>query len=231
MARPLRLTPPHIPLHVIQRGHDRNPAFFTDDDRRFYLALLYESAREHQLAVHAYVLMTNHVHLLATPASADALPRVMQAIGRRYVQYINTLHTRSGTLWEGRYKSSLVQRDSHLADCHVYIEMNPVRAGMVARPADHPWSSCRHYLGLATDPLIADSPVYLASAVTLGERAALHAERLARDLDPRITAHIRARTRGGGVIGNDRFRDEVEQMLGRRLPGRPRGRPRKENGV
>jgi putative transposase len=231
MARPLRLAVPGIAHHVIQRGHDRRPAFFHDDDRRFYLALLYETARCHGLAVHAYVLMTNHVHLLATPDTKDALAETVQAIGRKYVQYINTLHERTGTLWEGRYKSSLVQRDEHLAACHAYIELNPVRAGMVRDPSDYEWSSCRHYLGLRTDPVVKESPAYLAGGPGLADRVATHAALLRRGLDPRLAHRIRSRSRCGGVIGNDRFRDEVERMLGRRLPGHPRGRPRKENGV
>ena len=133
-----------VPLHIVQRGHNREPCFFDEQDYNAYLQWLGDAlAREH-CALHAYVLMTNHVHLLVTPASAGSIPRVIIAVGRRYVQYVNHSYRRTGTLWDSRYKSSLVQAETHLLLCQRYIELNPVRATMVADPAEYRWSSYRH---------------------------------------------------------------------------------------
>ncbi|WP_372016631.1 transposase [Pseudoxanthomonas sp. 10H] len=136
MPRPPRLDPPGIARHVVQRGNDRQPCFFADIDRQRYLQDLRKLALAHACQVHAYVLMTNHVHLLVTPAHAGALAVLMQALGRRYVRYVNDHYRRTGTLWEGRYKACLVDGDDHLLRCYRYIELNPVRAGMVADPVD-----------------------------------------------------------------------------------------------
>ena len=132
MARLPRLTVPGYPHHVIQRGNNRQPIVLDDADRRQLMDLMFEQARAHEVAVHAWVLMDNHFHLLLTPASAEGVPRMMQAVGRTYVRRFNNRHGRSGTLWEGRYKSTLVQAERHLLACMAYIELNPVRAGMVA---------------------------------------------------------------------------------------------------
>ena len=141
MARRPRLELPGIPLHVIQRGTNRSACFVGDGDRGLYLRCLREAARRHTCAVHAYVLMSNHVHLLVTPSSIGAVAATMQDVGRRYVRLFNQIHGRSGTLWEGRYKSSLIDSESYLLTCHRYIELNPVRAGLVNHPLEYPWSS------------------------------------------------------------------------------------------
>ena len=119
---------PDQPQHVIQRGNDRQAVFFTDEDREVYLAWLLAAARKHGCLLHAYVLMTNHMHLLATPARADSLPRMMQSLGRRYVRYLNDAHRRTGTLWEGRYRAAPIDSEAYLMTCSRYIELNPVRA-------------------------------------------------------------------------------------------------------
>jgi len=140
MPRRARLNLPDVPLHIVQRGNNRQPTFFSEDDYVFYLACLRESAERHSCDVHAYVLMTNHVHLLVTPYQPDGASRLMQSVGRRYVQYVNYTYRRTGTLWEGRFKASLVESESYLLTCYRYIELNPVRARMVEDPTEYRWS-------------------------------------------------------------------------------------------
>ncbi|HTH78359.1 MAG TPA: transposase, partial [Ramlibacter sp.] len=147
MARLPRLTVPGYPHHVIQRGNNRQALFVSKDDYEKLLALLEEFAKKFSVAIHAYVLMSNHFHLLATPESADGVPKMMQALGRSYVRYFNDRHQRTGTLWEGRYRSTLIQAERYLLACMVYIDLNPVRAGMAADPAEYPWSSYLYYVG------------------------------------------------------------------------------------
>lgn len=132
-----------VPLHIVQRGHNREPCFFTEQDYQSYLHWLGEALAESGCALHAYVLMTNHVHLLLTPTKAEAIPKLLISLGRRYVQYINRTYRRTGTLWDSRYKSSLVQAETYLLTCQRYIELNPVRAAMVEDPAHYRWSSYR----------------------------------------------------------------------------------------
>ena len=141
MPRRARLRFAGVPLHIIQRGNNRTACFFAEQDYRFYLHDLGELARRFECGVHAYALMTNHVHLLITPSATDSASLLMKHLGQRYVQYVNRVYRRSGTLWEGRFKSSLVQRQSYVLKCQRYIELNPVRAGMVPHPRDYPWSS------------------------------------------------------------------------------------------
>jgi putative transposase len=161
MPRKPRMYLPNIPCHVIQRGNNRSACFFTEADYRFYLNCVKDAAGKFQVAVHAYVLMTNHVHLLMTPVDRSGISKVMQSIVRRYVQYVNKTYKRSGTLWEDRHKASLVQAEDYLLVCHRYIEMNPVRAGMVNHPGDYPWSSYRHNAYCEPDGLVHYNPVYL----------------------------------------------------------------------
>ncbi len=141
MARLARYFVEGQPQHLIQRGNNREPIFVVDGDYRFYLKCLQEAAERHGCAIHAYVLMTNHTHLLATPETESSLPKTMQSVGRRYVQYFNFTYSRTGTLWEGRYKATVVDSEAYLLTCMRYIELNPVRAGMVEDPSNYPWSS------------------------------------------------------------------------------------------
>jgi putative transposase len=150
-----------VPQHVVQRGNDRQPCFYATEDYRRYLAGLRESAIRYGCSVHAYVLMTNHVHLLVTPSSAGAVSRMMQWLGRQYVGYINGRYRRTGTLWEGRYKSCLVDTERYLLTCYRYIELNPVRAAMVADPADYAWSSYRTNAQALPDKVVVPHAEYL----------------------------------------------------------------------
>lgn len=165
MPRKPRFTLPGIPQHIIQRGNNREPCFFAEEDYRRYLDDLAEVAEKHGCRIHAYVLMTNHVHLLMTPAREHSISDTMQALGRRYVYYINKTYRRTGTLWEGRYKASLIDTEAYLLTCMRYIELNPVRATMVEHPGEYQWSSYAANAQGTTNPRITPHPVYLAPAL------------------------------------------------------------------
>src|SRR6476661_53464 len=160
MARLPRLTLPGYPHHIVQRGNNRQPIFTSVADYERLLALLEEQSKRFKVAVHAYVLMSNHFHLLATPETAEGIPQMMQAVGRSYVRYFNDRHGRSGTLWEGRYRSTLIQAERYLLACMVYMDLNPVRAGIAASASDYPWSSHRHYTGAAQDRIVTPHPLF-----------------------------------------------------------------------
>jgi putative transposase len=227
MPRRPRIDVPGLPQHIVQRGIDRQACFFTDRDRAQYLADLREITLKLDCAVHAYVLMANHVHLLATPRVAGDVGRMMQALGRRYVRAVNDRYGRTGSLWEGRFKASLVESDRYLLACQRYIELNPVRAGIVADPRDYPWSSHRaHALG-APDPLLRSHPAYEALAHDAVGRCDAWRRMVATAVAPEEIDAIRFYLQRQQALGTDRFQQQVGAMLGRRAgPGRP-GRPRK----
>ncbi len=162
MPRKRRFFLPGVPVHVVQRGNNRQAVFFDDNDYRAYLDWLGRAAGEHRCSIHAYVLMTNHVHLLMTPADGQAISATLQALGRRFVPCINHSYRRTGTLWEGRFKASPVQQEGYLLACYRYIELNPVRAQMVDKPDDYPWSSYRVNALGEHNPLLSPHPLYLA---------------------------------------------------------------------
>lgn len=227
MPRQPRYLIPGIPQHVIQRGVDQQAVFFEPGDYGLYLRTLDKAAKQYECQIHAYVLMTNHTHLLVTPGSERSIPLVMQAIGRSYVQMLNKKYTRTGTLWAGRYRASLVQDDAYLMTCHKYIELNPVRAGLVSAPGDYPNSSYSHNAHGNFDKLITPHVLYESLAHTAKERRAAY-RRLFRDnLAPEMLSTIRDTTNSCLVLGNDCFRDQIEAMLGRSVRHRKNGRPRK----
>lgn len=225
MARKPRIDLPGVAQHVIQRGNDRQPCFFRDIDRLRYLQDLRELALAHQCQVHAYVLMTNHVHLLVTPAASRAIGHVMQSLGRRYVRYINDSYGRTGTLWEGRYKSHPVASDEHLLRCYRYIELNPVRAGMVATAGEYPWSSyARNALG-RPDPVVQPHACYLALASENARRQTIYRD-LVQVVCDEDTIRFAHHLHHQHPMGNDRFRAAIEAQLGRCVVPRKGGRPR-----
>ncbi len=225
MPRRARLAIPGIPWHIIQRGNNRTPCFYAEEDYRRYLDTLREMAGRFGCAVHAYVLMTNHVHLLLTPSRADSAALLMKNLGQRYVQYVNRCYRRSGTLWEGRFRSCLTQSESYVLACYRYIELNPVRASMVSHPRDHRWSSYRANAEGRADPLVTPNPEYLGLGSTESDRLRAYRQLFTAHLDPQRIAEIRLATNGNYALGNDRFRGEVARMLNRRVtPGRS-GRP------
>jgi len=216
------------PHHLIQRGHNRQVIFFTEADYHAYVAALRQAKSTYQCRIYAYVLMTNHVHLLVEPLQAADLGRFMQSVGRRYVRYINDTYQRSGTLWEGRYKSALISRDEYLMMCSRYIELNPVRAGMVRHPGEYRWSSYRGRACGLPDALLDDDPWYTG----LGPHAQARQQAYQTWVDSpkrgEEWAHIRQATQQGRVMGTEQFQRAIEAMLGRRLIGAVRGRPRKD---
>jgi len=228
MARPPRLELPGVPLHVVQRGNNRAACFFSEADRRFYLKCLSRSAAVRGCAVHAYVLMTNHVHLLVTPAEAGAVGAMMQDIGRRYVRVINTIHERTGSLWEGRFKASLIDSERYLLTCHRYIEDNPVRARMVPHAVAHPWSSHAHYVGSRVDRLITRYPQYDALGASEDERRSAFQSLFSVPLEQRVLEQIRTAINTDSAFGSEHFMQEAETRLGRSVRPPQRGRPRKD---
>ncbi len=209
MARGPRLELVGVPLHVIQRGNNRAACFTCDDDRRLYLYYLRHAAVRFGCAVHAYVLMTNHVHLLVTPREHHAVSRLMQQVGRRYVRKFNESHDRTGTLWEGRFRSSLIDSERYFLVCQRYIEHNPVRAGMVRDALDYAWSSHRHYAAGLGDPLIAQHECYQRLGTTPAERRAAYAEICAATLADYEIESIRACLNKGQPLGSETFRTQV----------------------
>lgn len=228
MARLPRLDLPGIPQHIVQRGNDRQPCFADAADYWRYRQEMREAALKHGCAVHAYVLMTNHVHLLLTADSPGGASRMMQAIGRRYVGAFNARYRRTGTLWEGRFKSALVDGDTYLLACHRYIELNPVRAGMVARPGEYRWSSHRCNASGEPDIGVTPHPRYLSLGIDADIRQAAYRALFEEALDPSDTNALRDHTHQNKALGNDRFRSRIEALIGRSMKIRPRGRPRLE---
>ncbi len=160
MPRKSRMFQANIPCHIVSRGNNRQTCIFTEADYLFYLQCLNRACLKYQVAVHAYVLMTNHVHLLLTPNCCYGISKVMQSIGRRYVQYINKTYQRTGTLWEGRFKACIIDDESYLLACYRYIELNPIRANIVINPIDYPWSSYAVNAGFRIRKNLTTHPLY-----------------------------------------------------------------------
>lgn len=227
MPRPLRLDLPGIAQHVIQRGNDRQPCFFTADDYRRYLRYLTEIALREGCAIHAYVLMTNHAHLLVTPSVKGGVGRMMQALGRRYVRHVNQTYRRTGTLWEGRYKACLVAGDAHLLQCHRYIELNPLRAGIAADPRDYRWSSHRHNAFGEHDALIRPHAIYRELAARTKQRLVRYRAFVMDEVASKETEAIRVHVQRQRLYGSARFRRTIEAQLGYPVEPQKIGRPRK----
>jgi len=228
MPRLPRFYFPGAVLHVIQRGNDRAAVFVGTDDRRLYLRFLEHAARTHGVAIHAYVLMDNHVHLLASPNHPMAVPRMMQSVGRRYVGRFNSVHDRSGTLWEGRYKAALVESEAYLFTCHRYIELNPVRAGVVASPGEYRWSSHRANAYGAYDSIVSPHPMFVALAERADERHDLYRHLFGEPLAENALKEIRDATQFEWVLGNERFRQGAARWTGRRAERLPLGRRKRQ---
>jgi len=227
LPRKPRFHLPGVPVHVVQRGHSREPVFFEDSDYSAYLNWLDEGAERYGCAIHAYVLMTNHVHLLTTPKGEQGVTRLMQYIGRRYVPYINHTYGTSGSLWEGRYKASLIEDERYLLTCMRYIELNPVRANMVKSPAHYRWSSYRHNAQAKDDPLVTPHEIYLALGRTRAARANAYRDLFSSALDVEALTDIRDAWQSGTPLGHDRFKAKVERKLRCKVGHARRGRPKK----
>jgi putative transposase len=228
MPRRARLSVPGGAWHVIQRGNNRSACFYGDEDYSRYLDTLREQAVKYECAIHAYVLMTNHVHLLVTPAKSESMGLLMKHLGQRYVQYVNRTYRRSGTLWEGRYRSCLARDEQYVLGCYRYIELNPVRAGMIQHPRAYHWSSYRANAEGKRESLITPHQDYLGLGRSDASRRENYRSLFKVHLDPELMASIRNATNRNYVLGSKRFQDEISRMLGRRVvPGEP-GRPAKK---
>jgi putative transposase len=222
---------PDVPCHVIQRGNNRNACFFSDYTYQYYLDCLYDASQRYGLRVHAYVLMTNHVHLLMTPARIDSISLAMQSIGRRYVQTINKDFCRTGTLWESRHKASLVDKENYLLACMRYIELNPVRANMVSDPQEYRWTSYRSNALNEFDKLVNCHEVYNSLGGDMDERVRAYRLLFASTPDPKELALIRRSALFSMPTGNRQFKAHIEQKLGRKIGFAQRGRPSKNDAL
>jgi len=227
MSRLPRLVLVGQPHHVIIRGNNREPIFIADEDYQFYLDKLHDACVKHQCDLHAYVLMTNHVHLLITPYKEGGLAKLMQMAGRYYVQYFNNSYCRTGTLWEGRYKSTVVDSDNYALICYRYIELNPVRAGMVLHSADYPWSSYRFNALGEVNVNVTEHPLYLSLAGTAELRMTQYRSLFEGYLSATHIESIRDATNKSWVLGDDLFKQKIEKQLRQRISPKPRGGDRK----
>lgn len=227
MARLARLYVPDQPQHVILRGIDRQSAFCDDEDYALFIDCLKTAARDHQLAVHAYVLMPSAVQILATPHDVSSLPKAMQAVGRRYVAHFNRRYGRRGTLWEGRYRATVIEGERYFLFCSRYLELSPVSTQLAASPEAYRWSSYAHHAGLTLDSVITDHPLYWALGNTPFERQRAYKELCEQPLDPATVTELQRATLKGWVLGSESFRQWCAQQANRRVSPLPRGRPRK----
>ena len=217
MPRRPRLVVPHIPLHIIQRGNNRNNCFFCDSDYLTFKSMLRESARDAKCSVHAYVLMTNHVHLLVTPEEVSSPAKMMKWVGERYVQYVNSRYERVGTLWQGRYRSCLVGDDAYLTVCHRYIELNPVRAGLVSHPAEYRWSSYRSNAIGMDDPIVTRHSVFENGDEIIRQQR--YQSLFKHVLDEKTVAQVRHATNSNTPFGTPQFAKLMAEKLGRSSGG------------
>lgn len=227
MARLPRLTVIGYPHHVILRGNNRQDIFRDVGDYQRMLDLLFEHSRAFKVDIHAYVLMSNHLHLLLTPQEEQALSKMMQAVGRSYVQAFNKVHRRTGTLWEGRYRSTLIQTDRYLLACMAYIDLNPVRAHMVLRPEDYTWSSYGRYVGQRIDRLVTPHALYWSLGNTPFAREAAYAELVHVGVSDDQRGALTRATLSGWALGDPEFIQDLQVQTQRRLTMATAGRPSK----
>ena len=227
MARLPRLTLSGHLHHIIQRGNNRQSIFVDAADDELLLNLMNEYSRKLRVAVHAYVLMDNHFHLLATPESDDGLPQLMQSVGRRYVRNFNLRHGRTGTLWEGRYRSTLIQPERHLLACMVYMDLNPVWAGIVSEPGDYQWSSYAHYIGRRVDKLITPHPLYWALGNTPFARDETYGALVLSGIGEKEKQALTDATLRGWALGDPEYVAELQHRTHRRVARAQAGRPAK----
>jgi putative transposase len=231
MARLPRLVIPSQPHHIIQRGNNRQPVFYDTDDYTAFLNWLREAAKSFKVAIHAYVLMPNHLHLLASPADATGMSRMMQWVGRQYVPYFNKKYQRSGTLWEGRYRATVIDSEHYFLTCSRYIELNPVRAGLAGVAGDYPWSSYAHHVGQKHDSLITDHSLYWSLGNTPFDRELAYRDLVDQSLPAAEVAMLTEATLKGWALGSDKFKEQLAKQTSRRVSPGKRGRPPKAVSV
>ncbi|MDB5874867.1 MAG: transposase [Ramlibacter sp.] len=230
MARLPRLTVPGYPHHIIQRGNNRQAIFAGHADYETLLKMLEEHAAQAGVAIHGYVLMSNHFHLLATPETTQGIPEMMQALGRRYVRHFNQRQARTGTLWEGRYKSTLIQAERYLLACMAYIDLNPVRAGLAGDPAEYFWSSHAHYIGRRNDRLVTPHALYWELGNTPFARDAAYAQLVRSGISPQQQQALTDSALRGWALGEPDYVADLQRRTARRVSkgraGRPPARPK-----
>ncbi len=229
MARLPRFVLVGHPQHIIIRGNNREPVFTSDEDYRFFLDKLTDAAKKHQCDIHAYVLMTNHIHLLATPHKTDGISKMMQMLGRYYVQYFNYTYKRSGTLWEGRYKASLIDSDAYALLCYRYIELNPVRANMVQHPSEYPWSSYRVNALGQYDALVTPHTMYYTLGHDETSRQTQYRSLFTAQIDEISLVQMREATNKAWVLGSEHFKQKIANQLNRRTDKLAKGGDRKSD--
>lgn len=228
MPRKPRFYLADIPAHVVQRGNARQAVFYEPQDYSIYLNWLHEGASKYGCHLHAFVLMTNHVHLLLTPMTPESVSLTIQHVGRKYVTYVNRRHKRSGTLWEGRHKSSIISSDEYLLCCMRYIELNPVRAGLVKHPAEYRWSSYHQNASGNFLNNIHPHSTYLSLGKSQSERAIAYKELIQCSLHPNQLLQLRTCLQTGTPLGDQVFRSQIETQIGRQVGQARQGRPAKK---
>jgi REP-associated tyrosine transposase len=227
MPRKPRFYLPDVPVHIVQRGHSREPVFFDSQDYATYAYWVSEAAPRYGVSVHAFVLMTNHIHLLVTPSEISSISLFMQYMGRHYVPYINHKYGKTGSIWEGRYKASMVDEEGYFLTVMRYIELNPVRAGMVEAPGHYRWSSFCHNAGTREISFVRGHPVYVSLGKSEEHRYEVYRELFNGHIDPSAIKQIADAWQTGTPLGNQLFRDKIEARLSQRVGQARRGRPRK----
>jgi putative transposase len=227
MARLPRLVVPNQLHLIVQKGNDNKIIFADDDDYHFFLERLREASRQFQVAIHAYILMPDHLHLLATPKDETGLSKMMQWIGRHYVPYFNRKYQRNGTLWQGRYRATVLEAEPYFLRCSLYLESNPVRSKLVGDAADFIWSSYQHHIGLRIDPIISDHPLYWALGNTPFQREAAYKEMMQHAFSPGEIATISTAAMMSWPLGSEQFKVDIAKLTSRRVTPLKRGRPAK----
>lgn len=227
MARLPRLVIPNQVHHIIQSGIDAKRIFADDEDCSAFLAWMGEASRLFKVAIHSYALMPDHLHVLATPTDETGLSKMMQWIGRHYVPYFNGKYQRQGTLWQGRFKATVLEANAYVLRCSLYIESNPIRSGLVVDVLDYPWTSYQHHIGLKTNPLISDHPVYWGMGNTPFQREAAYKEMMANGLYNDEAGMFTAATLKAWMLGTAAYKAEMAKLTERRVEPIKRGRPRK----
>ena len=229
MPRKMRFYLPGMPAHVMQRGYNRKPVFFSEQDYLEYLRCLKHAADKYGCKVHAYVLMTNHVHLLVTPESKESIGQLFQGLGRHYVRYVNKIYQRHGGLWEGRHKGNIIQSQGYLLSCMRYIEMNPVRAGMVDHPAKYRWSSYAANAFGMSNAILNQHDEYIGLGTSTNLRQKGYQELFDYDSDSGSLELLRQSLQSGTPLGNDQFKARIEAVVGQKVGSIGPGRPKKKS--
>lgn len=227
LARQPRFDVPLIPQHVIQRGNNRQDIFRAFGDYDIFLRWLAEAIAAQGVSLHAYVLMTNHIHLLATPLGPGSIGKIMQTLGRRYVQFFNSRYNRTGSLWEGRYRATVIDSEEYFLTCSRYIEQNPVRAGISQSPADYRWSSFRHNALGHPDSLLTHNAIYDRLGQSPEERREGYRAISLETISEEVSKAIREATAKAWALGGDAFQQQVQELTGRRTQPLRSGRPPK----